>query len=81
MGPRVRMEARGERQGRMTVWAAQEFLSTEGRGGPARELPPQGKVVRRQLVATAERRSSAQAGLEETASRLIFGHMRSGLPL
>lgn len=33
LGPRVRMEARGEQQGRMTVWAAQQFLGTQG--GPA----------------------------------------------
>ena len=64
VGPGVGMEARGERQGRMTVWAAQQFLGTQGWGSPARELLPQGKVVRRQPVATAEQRSSAQAGLE-----------------
>lgn len=63
VGPGVGMEARGERQGRMTVPAAQQFLGTQGRGSPAGELPPQGKVVSRRPVAIAERRSSAQVGL------------------
>lgn len=58
------MEARGERQGRMTVPAAQQFLGTQGRGSPAGELPPQGEIVRWRSVAIAERGSSAQVGLQ-----------------
>lgn len=61
--PMVGMEARGERQGRMTVPVAYGFLCTQGWGRPAGELPPQGKVVGRRPVAIAERGSSAQVGL------------------
>ena len=48
----------------MAVPAAQQFLGTQGQGGPAGELPPQGKVMRRQPVAIAERGSSAQVGIK-----------------
>lgn len=69
VGPRVGMEARGERKGRMTVPAAQQFLGTQGWGSPTGKLPPQGEIMRWRPVAVAERGSSAQVGLQGPTDR------------
>ena len=49
VGPGVGMEAWGrggrEPKDRMTVSAAQQLLGTQDQSSPARELPPQGKLM------------------------------------
>ena len=88
VGPRARMEARGKRQGRVTVRAAQQLLGTRVGVALLGSCRPRGKSCagsRWSLLSggpVPKRASRSRPTVhEETASRLIFGHTRGGAPL
>ena len=88
VGPRAGTEARGKRQGRVKVRAAQQFLGARVRVAVLGSCRPRGKSCagsRWSLLSggpVPKRASRSRPTVhEETASRLTFGHTRGGPPL